>query len=208
MSDKTALYRHFDENGDLLYVGISISAVQRLSQHRSSSPWFEQIAKVDIEWHPTREAALRAEREAIISERPRYNKMHNAANDNQVKTVINGWRVYLIRHREEKAIDGFVWAKTDADLWDVVDESFDPADYEYAEVTGCGGLLVDDGLGPVVVQAEDADEDAPDFTCEKFVPSSLLCDDLYQQERLTWIAFDVADEGVGVIARAMREAAA
>lgn len=82
MTIKTSLYRHWDADGRLLYVGISLSALQRLAQHKERSRWFERIASVTIEQFPTREAALAAEREAIATERPECNIIHNAANDN------------------------------------------------------------------------------------------------------------------------------
>ena len=70
---ETALYRHFDADGQLLYVGISVNALIRLSQHRHA-PWFRTIARVEIEWHPTREAAEAAELAAIRMEGPVWNK--------------------------------------------------------------------------------------------------------------------------------------
>ena len=69
------LYRHFDKDGALLYVGISLSAVERLRQHRDSSHWFKKIARITIERHPTREDAEWAEREAIHRENPKHNKV-------------------------------------------------------------------------------------------------------------------------------------
>jgi hypothetical protein len=69
---KTTLYRHFAGNGRLLYVGVSLSAISRLSDHRTSR-WFDQIVDVEVEYYPTREAALAAEREAIRTENPLYN---------------------------------------------------------------------------------------------------------------------------------------
>lgn len=69
---QTALYRHFDADGCLLYVGISLNAVQRLSQH-SDSPWAQDIRNVTVEMHPTRQGALTAEAEAIRVERPLHN---------------------------------------------------------------------------------------------------------------------------------------
>lgn len=74
----TQLYRHFDEKGRLLYVGISLSAVKRLSQHSDKATWFFDIAKVTIESFPTREAALAAEKLAIRTERPVHNVAHVA----------------------------------------------------------------------------------------------------------------------------------
>lgn len=70
---RTALYRHFDADGRLLYVGISLSAVHRLGQHRQHAHWFKAIARVDIEWHATRLLALEAEACAITRELPLHN---------------------------------------------------------------------------------------------------------------------------------------
>lgn len=79
----TSLYRHFGKSGELLYIGISLSVVHRLSQHVDSAAWATKIAKVTVEYFPTRQRALDAERNAIMAERPKYNKVHNTANDNR-----------------------------------------------------------------------------------------------------------------------------
>jgi hypothetical protein len=71
------LYRHFDESGALLYVGISTSTLSRLTQHRTNALWFSAIASVKVEHFPTRAAAQRAEIEAIKKERPKYNIVHS-----------------------------------------------------------------------------------------------------------------------------------
>jgi hypothetical protein len=68
----TYLYRHFDAEGRLLYVGISLSAVHRLAQHRASA-WFASIATVTIETFPSRAGAAEAERLAIQTEGPLHN---------------------------------------------------------------------------------------------------------------------------------------
>lgn len=73
---ETALYRHFDKDGRLLYVGISLNAVARLAQHRGVAHWFRSIARIEIEWHPTREDACAAEIEAIREELPMHNVIH------------------------------------------------------------------------------------------------------------------------------------
>jgi predicted GIY-YIG superfamily endonuclease len=70
---KTYLYRHFDKNDQLLYAGISLSAFQRLAQHRNHAHWFEQISRVEMEQFDTREEALAAERVAIEREKPLFN---------------------------------------------------------------------------------------------------------------------------------------
>lgn len=70
----TKLYRHFDRDDILLYVGISLSAVTRLSQHKNQSPWYDYISKITIENHLTKQDARTAEKKAIIKENPLYNK--------------------------------------------------------------------------------------------------------------------------------------
>jgi hypothetical protein len=74
----TTLYRHFDGDGRLLYVGISLNAIIRLAAHRAS-PWFDEIARVEIERFPSREVALAAERAAIRDEKPECNVAGRAA---------------------------------------------------------------------------------------------------------------------------------
>lgn len=73
----TALYRHFDKNGQLLYVGVSIQTLLRLMAHRRNSPWFREIARVDIQWYKSKSGAYYAEKRAIQTERPLWNKAHN-----------------------------------------------------------------------------------------------------------------------------------
>jgi hypothetical protein len=72
MSEDTCLYRHFDDAGKLLYVGISLNALKRLHEHREKH-WFRRIARVEIEWFSTWEEALAAEAKAIIDENPECN---------------------------------------------------------------------------------------------------------------------------------------
>jgi len=73
----TDLYRHFDSNGNLLYVGISLSTLNRLGQHRDNSHWFNTISSVTIEKYNTRKEALIAEKKAITKEKPLHNTVHN-----------------------------------------------------------------------------------------------------------------------------------
>lgn len=66
------LYRHWSATGELLYVGISINAVARLSQHRNKV-WFPQIAKITVKRFDNYAAAERAELRAICRENPTHN---------------------------------------------------------------------------------------------------------------------------------------
>lgn len=76
-SQRVALYRHFNHEGELLYVGISLSAAERLRQHLDGSCWRYEIARMDISWFDSRSSALMAEKEAIKSELPIFNVMHS-----------------------------------------------------------------------------------------------------------------------------------
>ena len=72
----TSLYRHFDREDRLLYVGVSMSFLHRQVAHRRTKAWFDQIAKITVEHFPSRTEALAAERKAIKSEGPMYNRDH------------------------------------------------------------------------------------------------------------------------------------
>ena len=77
--DRThALYRFFDSDGALLYVGISCDPGVRFRQHRRDVPWWQLIRRIELEPRASRDEALSAEREAIRTERPRYN-VHGGA---------------------------------------------------------------------------------------------------------------------------------
>jgi len=77
MSDATDLYRYFDADDRLLYVGISFSAVMRASQHRSDKGWWKDVARMTVEHLPNRAAAERKEIEAIKNESPVHNVVWN-----------------------------------------------------------------------------------------------------------------------------------
>lgn len=74
--DRTSLYRLYDEAGGLLYVGITKSVQRRWTEHETTKSWWPEVTAATLEHYPTREAALEAERAAIIAERPRHNVTH------------------------------------------------------------------------------------------------------------------------------------
>ena len=73
------LYRHFDKNGILLYIGISMNLFARLKAHQKQSHWFNLIDRIEIKHFETREEVLMAEKLAIQKERPLYNKIYREA---------------------------------------------------------------------------------------------------------------------------------
>jgi hypothetical protein len=73
----TQLYRFYSQNGTLLYVGISLSAIGRYSHHRKSASWWLEISRIEVINYPSRKLAEDAEIMAITLERPLYNKEHS-----------------------------------------------------------------------------------------------------------------------------------
>jgi excinuclease UvrABC nuclease subunit len=71
--NKCALYRHFNAEGVLLYVGISLRPFSRFKEHKTHSGWADQIANMAIEYFPTRTEAMAAETKAVQEEEPLHN---------------------------------------------------------------------------------------------------------------------------------------
>jgi len=67
------LYRYYDAQDRLLYVGISASAVWRLVTHRNQT-WYPEISRIHIANYANRDALKKAEKFAICWEYPKYNK--------------------------------------------------------------------------------------------------------------------------------------
>lgn len=70
---RTALYRLFDTEGRLLYVGIAFDPKGRWSDHAREKEWWPAVAERTVEWHDTRVAAAAAEIVAIRTEKPLHN---------------------------------------------------------------------------------------------------------------------------------------
>lgn len=68
----TYLYRHFDANNRLLYVGVTSDPELREQCHKRGA-WGGQISKTVVEECQDRESALKAERDVIAVENPVFN---------------------------------------------------------------------------------------------------------------------------------------
>ncbi|MFF7411623.1 GntR family transcriptional regulator [Streptomyces lydicus] len=79
--ERTALYRLYDADGHLLYVGISSNPKRRWWAHAAqhAATWWPQVATRTVEWLDTRELAAAAERHAIKVESPAHNFAHARA---------------------------------------------------------------------------------------------------------------------------------
>ena len=77
---RTWLYKYYNKNGRLLYIGASSFPLNRM-WHTNRRYWGEEILTAWMKLYPTRLGALRAEKKAIENEKPKYNIVH-ATNGN------------------------------------------------------------------------------------------------------------------------------
>ncbi len=127
------LYRHYDENSVLLYVGISYSAFLRLRNHKNASAkWFDKLSTIKVDHYPSKRSAEIAELKAIKDENPLYNRNSKAFGDGKItyedvvkffgsqanavrilripQTTISAWRRGIpIWH--QKQIESFTYGK-------------------------------------------------------------------------------------------------
>jgi predicted GIY-YIG superfamily endonuclease len=75
----TVLYRWFDADGRLLYIGITNDLANRTEQHAESSEWFPFAAALTVWIYPDRASATSAETSAIKAEYPLFNIDKNEA---------------------------------------------------------------------------------------------------------------------------------
>lgn len=72
---KHAIYRYFDVNNILLYIGISHCPFTRYSAHKNLAEWFnERVANMKIEWIEDKSTAEKLEMAYIETEKPLYNR--------------------------------------------------------------------------------------------------------------------------------------
>ena len=71
------LYRHYDANNNLLYIGITKDIAVRTNEHKRTSRWIKLSSRIELENHKGTYAAAHAEERAIKKERPIYNITFN-----------------------------------------------------------------------------------------------------------------------------------
>jgi predicted GIY-YIG superfamily endonuclease len=101
---RTCLYRLYDAEGTLLYIGISYYPDERIHRHRSDRNWGADIdmSKNRFRWYDTRPEARAAEIKAIHDERP----LHNVA-ETPFHRRVSGFKNYLTAEELER------WRTTD-----------------------------------------------------------------------------------------------
>jgi predicted GIY-YIG superfamily endonuclease len=89
----TFLYRFYDTNDVLLYVGITDNLIERTWSHARASTWMEFAVRSTVERHAKRPDAEAAEIAAIQGERPLFNLAYNDDKDGDRRLVD-----YLLKH--------------------------------------------------------------------------------------------------------------
>jgi hypothetical protein len=87
------LYRHFDMEGSLLYIGVTRHPLRRTAARERHSPWWVMVADVTFISFPTRSAARAAETAAIVADRPPHNLVSTGKADRH-KAELARARVY------------------------------------------------------------------------------------------------------------------
>lgn len=71
--DPTALYRLFDANGVLLYIGVTRNLPVRFAKHEAEKSWWPDVARKTAILYGSRPDAFAAETAAIDAEAPLHN---------------------------------------------------------------------------------------------------------------------------------------
>lgn len=89
INEETHLYRHFDSEGRLLYVGITSALEHRTLTHARFSSWMglADRSRSSVELFPSRMAAKEAEKMAIKGEGPLFNVAYNEHPDREKNLI-------------------------------------------------------------------------------------------------------------------------
>lgn len=68
------VYRFFDKNDKLLWVGCSSDVKRRIEEHKRIRPWMHETVRVTTEPYETYEDGRSAEARAVEAEKPKYNR--------------------------------------------------------------------------------------------------------------------------------------
>lgn len=101
MPDIVTVYRYYNEDGDLLYVGRSNNFIARMGQHRIDKSWFLDIDSAKFEHYVGLEAAISQESKAIHNENP----IHNIQIPKTSKTRIRAKKYDYMTIRVDRRVD-------------------------------------------------------------------------------------------------------
>lgn len=80
----TAVYRFYDSENNLLYVGMTHDLDERWATHERIQPWWLDVVRREFTWYDTRAAAEEVETTAAAVEKPRYHRIGNRTASGEV----------------------------------------------------------------------------------------------------------------------------
>lgn len=83
-----SVYRYYDENNVLLYVGYTTQGPKRNHQHASDKSWWTYVARQEVDHYETVEEAKKQEVQLIRHYRPPFNKQHNPDNGSLAESYV------------------------------------------------------------------------------------------------------------------------
>ncbi|MEE1812618.1 GIY-YIG nuclease family protein [Streptomyces sp. BE133] len=86
---RAAVYRFFDSNEELLYLGITHNIDERWGTHERIQPWWLDVARREFTWYETRAEAEQIEASATVSEKPRYDRSGQRTTGGEVDRRLN-----------------------------------------------------------------------------------------------------------------------
>jgi predicted GIY-YIG superfamily endonuclease len=89
LSEPCSVYRHYDSDDRLLYVGIARNPKRRRYQHACTASWGRSIARTVTVNLPTKAEALAMEERAIAFEQPIHNKRRPFRPLARIKGAVN-----------------------------------------------------------------------------------------------------------------------
>lgn len=96
------VYRCFDADDRLMYVGLTLDRAHRYRTHRSGTPWWPDVTRITSTRYDDDEEARRVEASTIARCSPRHNVVHNGG----LSTGITVDGVEYITEREAADLAG------------------------------------------------------------------------------------------------------
>lgn len=73
MHRPTTLYRMYDEQDRMIYVGITCNVTNRMRAHQAEKPWWADVCRIEMERYPNQPAARAVEAKIIQTVAPVHN---------------------------------------------------------------------------------------------------------------------------------------
>lgn len=121
MRCKSSVYKMYDRNGELLYIGVSSAAVYRFTQHMETAHWSNDVAKIEIDPPMYCEEAIKQEKQAIKELKPKYNIAHSGVTRPlRTSFKVNLLREDLARYKKACKSKGTTLRKEAIKAWEAI----------------------------------------------------------------------------------------